>query len=330
MSTLTTELCEGNRNLAANPHTSSTGDADTLQELGQPEPRVEHLIDWLTYTVPHHVGLDNAFLQHAALYNTGEVIRKLDPSNVRGYTRRLALSHGTLSFHPERPEQKICVQFSGRDLYYLRKAGIDLQNLLQHALDHDARITRMDFAVDYYGPSSPLDLQEAYRARELRSAAKKNVRFIMSCDLYKGEIIETYSSYFGSNQSRRMLRCYDKAYQAGVQDPWTRSELVMRDGYGNRVADAMVKDGIDAAGKQAIREFIQCDIDWFNRSVTGPSVYIQTPPPPERDSAAWLLVHVLPTFRKVVIAQAAEQNFEVLNAYRDVIQAMDALNQLGA
>lgn len=330
MSTLTTELCEGNRNLAANPHTSRSNDADTLQEAAQSEPRVEHLIDWLTYTVPHNVGLHNAFFQHAALYNTGEVIRKMDPWNVRGYTRRLALSHGTLNFHPERPEQKICVQFTGRDLYYLRNAGIDLRDLLQHALDHDAHISRMDFAVDYYGPSSPLDLQEAFLAKELKSAAKRDVRFILGCDLYKGEITETYSSYFGSNQSRRMLRCYDKAYQVGVPGPWTRAELVMRDGYGNRVADAMVKDGVDAAGKQAIREFIQCDIDWFNRSVTGPSVYIQAPPPPERDSAAWLLVQVLPTFRKVVIAQAAEQNFEVLNAYRNVIQAMDALNQLEA
>lgn len=330
MSTLTTELCEGNRNLAANPHTSSTDDADTLHEAAQSELRVEHLIDWLTYTVPHNVGPDNAFLPHDALYNTGEVIRRLAPSTPRGYTRHLALSHGTLSFHHERPEQKICVQFSGRDLYYLRKGGIDLQDLLQHALTHDARITRMDFAVDTYGPSTPLDLQEAFLAKELKSAAKRDVRFIMGCDKRKGEIIKTYSSYFGSNQSRRMLRCYDKAYQAGVPGPWTRSELVMRDGYGNRVADAMVKDGIAAAGKQAIREFIQCDIDWFNRSVTGPSVYIQTPPPPERDSAAWLLVQVLPTFRKVVIAQAAEQNFEVLNAYRNVIQAMDALNQIGA
>src|SRR5690606_24422821 len=110
--------------------------------------------------------------------------------------------------------------------------------------------------------------------------------------------IETHSSYFGSNQSKRMLRCYDKAYQARVPGPWTRTELVMRHGYGNRVADAMVKDDIEAAGKQAIREFIQCDIDWFNRALTGPSVYIQTPPPLKHDSAAWLLVHVLPTFRK--------------------------------
>ena len=83
-----------------------------------------------------------------------------------------------------------------------------------------------------------------------------------------------------------------------AQGPWTRIELVCKQGYGNRLGEAMIAQGIEAAGKQAIRNFIHCEVEWFNRAVTGPSVYIAAEPAEQHDTKRWLLRTYSPSSSK--------------------------------
>lgn len=278
------------------------------------QPRVEHLIDWLTYTVPRDVPLEEALLPHDALYITGEVL-----PNIKGYNVRLALTHGSISYHTEYPEHKLCIQFTGSDLWNLRKNGVNLNEMLKYGRQVlNANVTRLDYAVDWHADNSPLDLFRAWRDGQLRTEAR-HCTLDWGCEKSKGELQDAYTVYFGKNKSKRRLRIYDKAAQLNVPGPWVRSELIMRDGFGNQVADAMIREGIAEAGNQAIRDFIECDIDWFNQAIRGPSVYIQTPPPKEHDTDQWF-IDILPTFIQRLDEGIETGNYRVFDAYEPVIR----------
>jgi hypothetical protein len=274
-----------------------------------PHARIHHSLDWLTYTVPYEIGYEEAFPRHEALALTGEVL-----PNIKGYNTRLSLTHGSVSFHTDYPQQKICVQFTGQDLRLLRNAGVDLRNLLYYALGNGGWITRLDFVVDYYDPSSPRDLYQAWGDKTLRTPAHQ-CQFILAEDRREGEQEPAYTTYFGSNTSGRMLRCYDKAAQMKVCGPWTRIELVSRKERADRLGRAMCREDIGLVGKQAIRGFVQCKVAWFNDALTGPSVYIPAEPPKEHNTKRWLLDLVLPTLVKEVHKGAAEGDVEVRDKY---------------
>lgn len=279
---------------------------DSSQGAVDPTPRIEHLIDWIAYTVPTPVGIPNAFLPHPALSfaDDGEIHRSTHVRS-QGYDTIIPLNHGRVSINSTHPEFKILVQHTGRDLWELHQEGVELETLLDYALRKKAKITRMDFAVDYHGPASPLDLFKARQEHRLRSAAKKRYVLHTSYEESKGEVREALTFELGSRTSPRWTRCYDKAGQLGVPGPWTRTELVMRDGYGNRVAEAMIHDGIGPAGKQALRKFIyDHDIPWLHEALDGPSVYIETPPPPLHDTDAWLFNQIIPILSKALLEEA--------------------------
>ena len=271
--------------------------------------RIHHSLDWLTYTVPYDVGYESAFPQHEALALTGELL-----PNIKGYNTQLSLTHGSVSFHTDYPQHRICVQFTGQDLRLLRNAGVDLRKLLYYALGDGGRITRLDFAVDYHRPSSPRDLFEAWAAKTLWTPAHQ-CKFMQDMDRRKGEQEPAYTTYFGSNTSGRMLRCYDKAAQVKVSGPWTRIELVSRKERADRLGRAMCREDIGLVGKQAIRSFVRCEVVWFNDALTGPSVYIPAEPPQEHNTKRWLLELVLPTLVKEVQKGAAEGDVEVRDKY---------------
>jgi hypothetical protein len=274
-----------------------------------------HSIDWFAYSVPFDLGIENAFPRHGGLFLTE---RRL--SNRKGYDTCFALSHGSASYHSLYPQQKIGVQFMGRDLAHLRAMGLDIAELIAYALSNNGEITRLDFAIDYFGPASPRDLYLAWEAKELRTLARQCL-FMLSSDRTKEEQGEAYTTYLGSNSSERMLRCYDKAAQLNVSGPWTRAELVARKGYGNRVAKAMLQEGVGAAGKQAIRDFVQCNIDWFNEATTGPSVDIDPAPPSQSDTGAWLAGFVLPILLKEIDEALAVGDMTLWKTYMDALQA---------
>jgi hypothetical protein len=268
-------------------------------------------LDWFAYTVPFAVGWEHAFPTSAALHLTGEIL-----SNIKGYDTRLALTYGSVSWHTRCPHHKICVQFTGRDLRLLKEAGGNPLDLLTHALDHEAKVTRLDFALDVFGPSSPKDLYEVWRADALKTPVRK-CTFMQSSDRTKGEEGEAYTVYIGSEESDRRMRCYDKAAQLKVAGPWTRIELIARQGVGNRLATAMLDTDIGTAGKQAIRDFVQCDIDWFNQAVTGPSVYIAASSRQEHDTRHWLTETILPILGRVVDEDAAVGDVTIRQAFMD-------------
>lgn len=272
-------------------------------------PRTRHCIDWLTYTVPMDVGIHNAFLPHQELSLMGEVL-----SNHKGYDTTLALTHGNLSFHTCYPQHKICVSFSGAALSRLVARNVPLIDLLGYALELGGKITRLDFALDYFGPSSPKDLYDAWKQRALRTLAREVTR-VQNDKHTKAGDTEAHTTYIGSRSSERFLCCYDKAAQTRSTDLWTRLELHSNRSWGQRLGNAMLEHGVANAGKQAVRDFVRCDIPWFVEATSGPSVYIPPIEEPESHRKDWLLETILPLLCQEVEAGASLGDYEVRDAY---------------
>lgn len=305
---------------SATRHLSSEKSEALIRGVTQPtpnasqSPRINHCIDWLTYTVPYDVGYKNAFLPHPTLECTGELL-----PNHKGYDTTLRLTHGRVSFHTRYPHQKICVSFKGSELGRLVEENVSLDELLKYALSLDGKITRLDFALDYFGPSSPDDLHVAWRANELRAPTRKFGKFLDEERTKAGNTI-AYTTYIGSRKSARYVCCYDKGMKEGEASPRTRIELRTLKNWGQRLGKTMVVSGIAEAGKQFIRDYIRCDIPWFVEATTGSSVQVQ--PLDDDDESKprkWLMDMVLPILCRQLEAEAREGGHELRDAYRNAV-----------
>lgn len=274
---------------------------------------IHHRLDWVTYTVPYEVGYQNAFLPHSALSCTGEKV-----ANHKGYDTTLKLTHGRVSFHTLFPAQKISVSFKGSELGYLVAESVLLDDLLRYALDIGGKFTRLDFALDYFGSSSAYELQTAWDQRLLRTAAREVTSTKNTRRTSAGDIVG-YTTYIGSQRSERYVCCYDKGVKEGKAEPWTRIELRTSKSWGQRLGKAMVASGIAEAGKQLIRDYIQCDIPWFVEATTGASVPVQPLDDDESNPRGWLMDMVLPILRRELEEEALEGGRELREAYRDAV-----------
>lgn len=276
--------------------------------------RIHHSLHWLTYTVPYEVGHETAFLPHPALSFTGEVL-----PNHKGYDTTLGLTHGRVSFHTRYPRHKICVSFKGSELGRLVEENVPLEDLLKYALSLNGKITRLDFALDYFGPSSADDLHVAWRAKELRAPTRKFGKFLDEERTKAGDTI-AYTTYIGSRNSARYVCCYDKGIKEGESSPRTRIELRTFKEWGQRLGKSMVASGIAEAGKQFIRDYIHCAIPWFVEATTGPSVQVQ--PLDDGDKSKpreWLMDMVLPILCRELEAEAYEGDHKLRDAYRAAV-----------
>lgn len=129
--------------------------------------KIHHSVDTLTYTVDREVELENVLPLHDALQMTGAV----EPTKWRSYNRVMHLENATVAYHTDRPDMKTCVHFTGTNLYHLYRAGLTAEQLLTHAVKHGANIPRLDYAVDFFGPSSPQELFEEAEAGRVWSYA---------------------------------------------------------------------------------------------------------------------------------------------------------------
>jgi hypothetical protein len=227
-----------------------------------------------------------------------------------------------VSYHTAHPEHKICVQLLGDELQAARAEGVDESDLLAYALGLGATITRLDFAVDYHGLSSPVELNEAWESGLVKATTKRH-EFRYSGVWVNGECQKAYTMYIGSEASQRWLRCYDKAAESNGPGPWTRIELVTRHEYATRLAQAMLNEGIGEAGKQAIRDFVQCDISWFNEALSGLSVYIEPSHRKNHKTIRWLLTRVLPALARVLEEEALRGETKVRDAFLTTLQVAE-------
>lgn len=260
-----------------------------------------------------------AVMPSEAFFLTGEAIPP-----PRGYNACLGLSYGSLRLHTERPEQKIGVELTGKDMSGLRVAGVDTIELLKWVVMRPgANVTRLDFAVDIFGSGgNPLDIWDAFVAGELVTAVRtgkphngKRREGDRLVDVDRGV-------YIGSVRGDKLLRVYDKGLESGKGGDWIRIELQLNKPFANVYAWALQDaDDWQAVIRAAIRDY--CDaptVDWYSYALRGPVTRLPEVPRRDSDRKRWLLQQVIPALSAELLECEKVGDWEVYDAFMRVLE----------
>lgn len=185
------------------------------------------------------------------------------------------------------------LQLTGTDLHEWRMVGWHDTQIMEYLYSNGARFTRLDFAVDVLGAGSPQDCL-ALREQGMYSGNHRRVEQI------KSAVGSGHTVYFGSRQSERYVRVYDKAAeQKLLGEVWTRIELQARKERSDVLAKDMRKATIGSAGRAAIKTVVDFPaLFWWANALRADNVALSKIPRRQASVVRWLLDQVAPAFRK--------------------------------
>lgn len=263
-------------------------------------------IDWIRWTYKNNRISTNATPDHAA-FRIKEPLKKALP----WYDAALRLENGRVDWHTEKMEQGVMVTLTGRDLAGMREAGFSDRALLEFIHKTGGQTTRIDFAIDVIdGSVTPDEFGAVVDGGELQARSKKRLRW--SSKDGNGE--EAVTVQFGSRESERCLRVYDKAKEQKVSGDVIRFELETKGRQARALVRSMVAHGIQKTGKQAMRNFMSGNTSYWDKitDVGDNAPAIEKIGRKETDWERWVIDIALPA---------------VIKAYKaglsDVVEAVD-------
>lgn len=193
------------------------------------------IIDWFAFTVTHcepYRVVDMMGLKRGLF----------DELERGGMGYKKSLRYGNITIFYDGSENMGChVEISGQGCRQYESGNhswIDLIALIQI---ENAKLTRLDIAIDTVDDSLRLSqINYALRRGRYRSQFTKTRQTTASDMTGDGLKNHSQTRYFGSGTSRVMFRVYDKAAQMGLETPWLRFELQLRDDRANLAADAIL------------------------------------------------------------------------------------------
>lgn len=199
-----------------------------------------------------------------------------------------------------RPEMGVHLAFTGRSLRTLSEGGIPATQMLAWALDHGARPTRLDLAIDVFDVEiDPIELAAKPRMTDSPGSARK----WSSLQGDKGG----KTAYIGSRKSEKFLRIYDKAAETGDRSrPWTRFELELK-GDSARAASIQMNLLTDLERAEYIAGLIKAlfnpNDETFQAAMKAEAVVLKTVKDTEDKTVRWLLNSVPKTLAKAMKAR---------------------------
>ncbi len=190
--------------------------------------------------------------------------------------------------------------FAGDDLALIRaRTRLTDDELLERLAFNASNFTRVDFCINITSG----DVKETRREFEA-GRRKTRVRTAWEPDYFAGGRGRTI--YFGSKDSKKMLRVYDKARELKLAADviLNRIELQATKGAGNALAKKMLAVTVKDTGKTAIRDFIDFpELEWYQDALSGAQdVAMQLTPAKEADFMKWLNESVGPSIKKRIDA----------------------------
>jgi DNA relaxase NicK len=188
-----------------------------------------------------------------------------------GYNGGMGATHARLFWHSENRRQNIGVVMTGEDMRSVLAVPMPHEALLRWCVAKSKKISRLDFALDIFdSAANPHDILDAWKTGKATTPAQKVMDFTSYAKDTDGNAVAAPTVYVGARQSDRQLRIYDKAKQMGVDRPWVRVELQVRDDRAWHLAMAMVRYGISRAGQQALRDYVAIpELRWWVDAVSG-------------------------------------------------------------
>jgi hypothetical protein len=220
----------------------------------------------------------------------------------RPYTNGVESSYASIYWHPERPEFKHMVRCTGEQLDSWRRDGGSDDELVAKLHVLGFRFTRLDLARDIFDvPARPAALYNAWRMGELQTSARK-LTIIQSAGEGGAPAGETV--YFGSRQSTRFLRVYDKAAQLETEQQWTRAEIELKSDNAGVAAYQVARVGVQRVFQTMLHSIILKGMpEWLRDTGDVELVALEAVPRKETDSERWLWQIVFPAAARALRAQ---------------------------
>lgn len=184
---------------------------------------LECIFDWLEFTI-HDLDEEKVIMQVLEL-NLADFIEL--PKGRYGYKNQKVSGHISVLYNGTE-EMGVHVILSGKGCREY-EAGNTLLELLDQIMLYDGKCTRIDMAMDdKTGSLIPFDkIKEAVRNGYVCSRWKTSTEYIKR-KLQDGEVIGQTINV-GSRKSKMFMRIYDKAMEQGLDIPWIRIEMEIRD-----------------------------------------------------------------------------------------------------
>jgi len=204
--------------------------------------------------------------------------------------------------------------------------GVDLRAILTIPYPHDAlirwcvakskKIARLDFALDVFDPkSNPLDILVLWKRGHVGTPARNVQLHSTYTTTNAGVLVEAPTVYIGSVDADRRVRIYDKAKEQGVSGTWTRIEIQMRDERAWSLAKACATYGIENAGRQALRDFVNIPkLKWWNDAMTGELAPLDAVVRKETQTDRWIREVCFPAINKRAKEMIAQGDWELYDA----------------
>ncbi len=282
-------------------------------------------LDWVRYTVPWEItdlfewerkpptkllqrALELATMGIEPFRPTGEELRPR-----HNYNRCYGMLAGSLSFHTEMPQQKIMIDLPGAACAAYRDKGITDHDVLDFLKQRGAKLTRLDVALDYYGEGNPLDIRDAHR-RGATSTAIRNTTEVVERN-QSGALGGT-TVYFGSAQSDRRIRIYDKRAQMQTDYPWLRIEATLKGDAATIGLNAIASRDIGNAGRAIIRSIVDTKaVQWWTKAMTGDLIQLEPLGRKETDTDKWLMGVVRDNLERRLNEQLSEDDYTLYDAF---------------
>lgn len=239
-------------------------------------------------------------------------------SSHRGYlmSHRLA-SGGSMAYHPTVIRQGLLVQWTGQSLTALlaERGPDDIMRQLQ-ALG--GRTARLDVAIDLFLTERPdiKGLQDKVTTRLGFSGGNYSM-----VDGPDGEY-EAHTVYFGSSQSDRWCRIYDKSAERKdwSEGYWLRIELVLKGDYARAFVDNAAQTAFAPAARGELQSmFASIDAEWWETVLSGEVVEHQSlGRHAGADRRAWLL-SLLPLYEDMLWQDAVAGRSDLREALAGLV-----------
>ena len=227
-----------------------------------------HGVHWLAFVV--HGPKDKAFMLYdlflrgsfgelQSMGNGGRGFKEIY-SSLLGFKVYVDPSRGTEEyFHFEIPG--LACELISWELFQ----GLD--DVLRNTFSGRYHYSRLDYAFDDL-PFTPMQVEAAIRDGDVRSLAKRKTLKVAQSAFEPKESGEvgTHTTYFGSRQSERMIRVYDKRgyTRLELEMKGKRSDLVAKQLFGATDFDAWFPLAVGH-----LRDFVEFKTKWWNEFTQG-------------------------------------------------------------
>jgi len=261
-------------------------------------------LDWLSFTAK---GITDQAASKALSFGMPHKAWT-DVNAVHGYklARQHPFGHIVMS-HPGRPEMGVHVMMTGQAMHKLNEGGYDTISLVPWCIEQDARITRLDLAIDVH--EEPVDIIGLTRCKQVKGeeGSAKKWNLITGSD-------NGVTLYIGSRKSEKFMRIYNKAAEMSLEGVmWSRFELEIKQDTCRTIAAAIVtlpREDLAQYVKGLMKGLFNPVDPFYQQIMNVPSVQVGSTKDPSDNTLKWLYDSVAKTLAKQMQLHSDENVFE--------------------